>query len=305
MGALGRQFPIIMPIMQSLPDWLTIAIEPKMASYVKLQRDIQKQVDEIRNESVSYEKSCTVQRTIFHEILQSNLPESEKAEPRLWQDGQLLCVAGTPTTAAAMTVAVFHLLQSPGQLQKLVNELKLAIPDSRAVVSTQALEALPYLTSVIQESLRLSYGVSTRLQRVAPNETMTFNDGKKDWTIPPGTPVGMTGLLIHQNEAIFPEPFMFIPERWIENPRLDRYLTSFTKGARQCLGINLAYEEIYIALARVFRVWGSAEVRIEDGQGYLELFEPSEDDVKVVSDTFVPEPSLTSKGVRMKVRSYS
>lgn len=305
MGALGRQFPFIFATLQLLPDWLTIAIEPKMASYIKLQRDVQKQVAEIRNENAAYSSDGSKQRTIFHEILQSNLPESEKAEPRLWQDGQVLCVAGTATTASALNFATFHLLQSPRALRKLVDELKIAMPDPHEIVPVQALEGLPYLTGVIQESLRLSNGVSTRLQRVAPHETITFNDGTRDWMIPPSTPIGMTGLLIHQNKAIFPDPFKFVPERWIENPRLDRYLLCFTKGARQCIGINLAYAEMYIAVARVFRVWGSKEVQIEDGQGYLELFEPSEDDVRPVSDMFVPEPSLKSNGVRIKARSFA
>jgi len=58
------------------------------------------------------------------------------------------------------------------------------------------------------------------------------------WTIPQDTPVGMTSALIHQNPEIFPEPRKFIPERWIENPRLDQYLLSFSKGGRQCAGIK-------------------------------------------------------------------
>lgn len=41
-------------------------------------------------------------------------------------------------------------------------------------------------TAVIQEGLRLAFGVSTRLQRVCPDETLTFDDGKTQWSIPPG-----------------------------------------------------------------------------------------------------------------------
>lgn len=42
--------------------------------------------------------------------------------------------------------------------------------------------------------------------------------------------------------TIFPEPFEFYPERWIEakenGVRLDQYMVSFTKGSRQCVGIK-------------------------------------------------------------------
>jgi hypothetical protein len=36
-------------------------------------------------------------------------------------------------------------------------------------------------------------------------------------------------------------------------PPLDKYLLSFLKGTRQRVGINLAYAEIYLVLASVFR----------------------------------------------------
>lgn len=54
----------------------------------------------------------------------------------------------------------------------------------------------------------------------------------------------MTSVLIHQNPDIFPDPLTFVPERWINDKdrkaedRLDRYLLSFSKGSRQCLGIK-------------------------------------------------------------------
>jgi hypothetical protein len=53
-------------------------------------------------------------------------------------------------------------------------------------VSSTELEQLPYLTAVIKEGLRLSYGVSHRLPRIAPNEIISLVSGKKTWEIPPG-----------------------------------------------------------------------------------------------------------------------
>lgn len=42
--------------------------------------------------------------------------------------------------------------------------------------------------------------------------------------------------------TVFPEPTEFRPERWIEakqkNTRLDRYMVSFGRGSRQCVGIK-------------------------------------------------------------------
>ena len=141
-------------------------------------------------------------------------------------------------------------------LSRLSQELAGAIPDAESLPSCTQLERLPYLMSlpdpsnhsaqltpkhsaVISEGLRLGYGVCQRLPRVSPHAPMSFRSSdRKVWEIPAGTSMSMTSALIHTNPNIFPDPLEFRPERWIENRRLDRYLLSFSKGDRQCLGIK-------------------------------------------------------------------
>lgn len=301
MGHLIKQMPWILSLMTSLPDKLTVKMDPNMASYVKLQRDVRRQVAETQAGADGIADKTSTHPTIFQEIMRSNLPAQEKSFARLAQDGQVTVVAGTLTTAWTLAVAVVHLLQAPEILRKLRVELKNAIPDASVTEPLPVMEQLPYLTACIQEALRLSYGVSCRLQRIATDETLVFNDGKKNWKIPSGTPVGMTSTLIHHNESIFPNSKIYRPERWLENPRLDKYMVSFTKGARQCLGINLAYAEMYSMLAGLFRVYGSAAIRDEDDAGYLELFETTTRDIEIVHDMTIPIPASDSKGVRMRV----
>ena len=123
----------------------------------------------------------------------------------------------------------------------------------------------------------------------------------RDWVIPPGTPVSMTSALIHHDESIFPESYDFQPERWIGNPGLDRYLVSFSKGSRSCVGINLAYAEMYLWLAGVFRRYGSPEVRFKTDEGALELFETDRSDVEMWADRFIPVVKPGSKKARFRV----
>jgi cytochrome P450 len=61
----------------------------------------------------------------------------------------------------------------------------------------------------------------------------------------------MSTPLIHLNPQIFPDPLSFQPERFLEKPRLKRYLMSFSQGSRQCLGMQLAYAELYLVLSGV------------------------------------------------------
>lgn len=244
---------------------------------------------------------------LFHDILESKLSDSDKSIPRLREEAFQLVGAGIITTAWTLSVATFHLLENPRILRKLKEDLLSAMPDPYTSVPLEVLEGLPYLVAIVQESLRLSYGVSSRLQRVSPDKPLVFTDhgSGKEWVIPPGTPVGMTSTLMHHDESIFPNPRAFIPERWIENPRLDRYMVSFSKGSRMCVGINLAHAEIYLGLAALFRQFGSAGekgVRFDSDEGVLELFETSLEDVEIYSDSFIPFPKWGSKGIRIKVK---
>lgn len=173
--------------------------------------------------------------TIFHELLESDLPPSEKGVQRLGDEAQTILGAGLETTAWALTVATFHILDNPSILKKLRHEIEQVMRDPYDRVEWQQLEKLPYLTGCIQEALRLSYGVTARHPRVSNQAPLRY----KEWLIPRGTPVSMSTIDIHHDEKIFPDSHKFIPERWVENGQfLNRYMVAFGKDARSCLGIK-------------------------------------------------------------------
>lgn len=97
------------------------------------------------------------------------------------------------------------------------------------------------------------------------------------------------------NGDIFENPLEFRPERWLADnpdlPRLNKYYIPFSRGSRMCIGINLAYAELYLVLSSLFRRFD------------MELFETSfERDVHMVRDGFVGETVPESPGIRVKVR---
>lgn len=54
----------------------------------------------------------------------------------------------------------------------------------------------------------------------------------------------MSIVLLHHNESIFPQSHSFLPERWLaqsQGRRLEKYMVSFGKGSRQCLGMEYVY----------------------------------------------------------------
>ncbi|KAK5675461.1 hypothetical protein LTS10_011903 [Elasticomyces elasticus] len=102
----------------------------------------------------------------------------------------------------------------------------------------------------------------------------------------------MSTWLQHRDPALFPNGDTFDPERWLgpDTAKLERCLVNFSKGTRNCLGLNLAKAEIYLTLAAIFR-------RFE-----LELVDTDRSDVDMAHDFFVPYAWLDSKGVRVVVK---
>ncbi|KAI1620452.1 putative cytochrome P450 [Exophiala viscosa] len=289
-GAFLRQFPWALPIMKSVPLWLVQKLNPPAGSLMAWQQLIRAQVDGIiaNNRTSGGEKKAT--GTIFQALLDSDLPDQEKSADRLQDEGQTLVGAGSETTAKSLSVITFYLLDDKQKLAKLRAELKTVMPTPTSDVSLTALEQLPYLTAVINEGIRLMYGVTTRLPRVSPTEPLRY----KDWVIPAGTPVAQSNYFVHTDASIFPDPHSFDPDRWLRAAdtkfRLDRYFVSFSKGSRMCVGINLAYAELYLTLAIIMS-------RLD-----LENFETTaENDIKIDRDFFVGIPKPDSKGVRAKV----
>jgi cytochrome P450 len=215
-------------------------------------------------------------------------------------------LAGTLTTASALSYTFFSLLSQPYLLRRLRTELQIAMPNPKQAPPLATLEQLPFLTACIKEGLRLSNGVSTRLQRIDPDNSIVFTDKTrhkgKTYILPAGTPLSMTGMLTHLDENVFPDPLAFRPHRWLDGSAQDKYLVPFSRGTRQCIGINLAYAENYLTLAMLFRVYGSPEVRMKGDLGYLELFETEwGKDVEIVGDGVTPLNREGSKGIRVKV----
>ncbi|KAL7652954.1 hypothetical protein ACMYSQ_007697 [Aspergillus niger] len=297
---------------QLIPPWIVSWISPTVANVLEdepsFTRENVAQVHQIMNDKdrLGVGKQS---KTIFHDLLANpDLPVSEKSVERLGQEAKILVAGGTETTSWTLSVITYYLLSQPHTLSRLRAELIASIPDPTASVGIEVLEHLPYLTAVIQEGLRLSYGSVGRLARVSPDEAVTFHDEKraKDWIIPPGTPMSMNSVFVHHDPTIFPEPSKFSPERWIEaekeGKRLNRYLVSFTKGSRSCVGINLAYAELYICVSRIFRLYSCTEDEMSGKGGWLELFETSNEDVEFATDMFIPATRQGSKGVRMLVK---
>lgn len=97
---------------------------------------------------------------------------------------------------------MYHVLANPAVNVEVVGELEAAIPDPSSPRVSQDIEHLPYLGAVNWEGMRLSYGSIHRLQRIHPDTDLTFYG----WTIPAGTPVGLSSTVFCNDPEFFPTP---------------------------------------------------------------------------------------------------
>lgn len=93
--------------------------------------------------------------------------------------------------------------------------------------------------------------------------------------------------------SVFPSPEIFDPDRWTtaanDGVNLTKYLVSFTKGSRGCLGISMAYAEMYLTVARIIR-------RFE-----MELYETTESDVEAYHIRLTGYPRKGKGEVKVKI----
>lgn len=108
--------------------------------------------------------------------------------------------------------------------------------------------------------------------------------------------MSMMSLFLNANADIFPEPFKFVPDRWLQqddtikfNPAKQKYLATFGRGARRCIAMNLAHAELYLTVAAVV-------TRLQ-----MQLFDTDETDVAFLHDFSIIQSRLDSKGVRVTV----
>lgn len=134
---------------------------------------------------------------------------------------------------------------------------------------------------MVKEGLRLSFGVVGRLPRVVPEPGASFG-GR---FLPSGTVVGMSSWMMHRDPTVFTDPMKFNPERWLQSTeeaqRLNRNMVPFGRGSRQCVGMPLAYAEVYIMLGTLFRkypqglrVWNTTPETMTDYEDFFSSYHP-------------------------------
>ncbi|KAI0971249.1 cytochrome P450 [Xylaria arbuscula] len=262
-----------------------------------------KQVTKFGNTISSMIKTRTTQPKDAHHDLYSMVADHIGKDQQglyrgeLWPEAILFIIAGGTTTATAMTALFFYLAQNPETSARLKAEIRSTFSSVEEIRSgPELMTSCKYLRACIDETLRMTPPTLTIpwRQREAGRDEPFVVDGH---VIPPGTQVGVSLYSLLHHPEYFPDPFMFSPERWLDDdddgddgetgPRanMHRAFAPFLIGDRACAGRSMAYLELSLALARA--VWlfdwefapgpagdvGRGETGRTDGRGRRDEFQ--------------------------------
>ena len=140
-------------------------------------------------------------------------------------------VAGSETTATALSGITYYLCRDSNRYAKLVDEVRSSFESFDDIIG-RATERLVYLKAIIEEGLRLYPPIAAGLPRVSPGE---FVDSHY---VPKGAIVSVNTWVAGHVETNFHDPFKFVPERWLDSDCKDDKAASqpFLLGSRVCLG---------------------------------------------------------------------
>lgn len=167
---LTRFLPTLASIIKKLPIAVIQLINPGAADMLRFQadieRDIQSSLDD-GNHGDDVEKPTKPKAVIVEALKDSHIHPEERTIHRMVDEGTTIIFAGTETTARALSVGMFHLLNNKSLLQELRKELMSLPPVEDHAYQLSQLENLPYLVILRNKRTRLEPCSTNITYRVA------------------------------------------------------------------------------------------------------------------------------------------
>src|SRR3954447_11740383 len=218
-------------------DWVFRALN--RAGPLKGFLDVRAEVDRRVFELIAERRDAGSERDDVLSMLLAAKHEdgSPMSDEELRDELMTLLVAGHETTATTLAWAFERLAREPAVASRLADEV--------------AGEADgPYLTATIQETLRRRPVLPNTAPRAVKKPIEVGG-----WNYEPGASLVASSYLVHHDPEIYPDPYAFRPERFIETPPGTYGWLPCGGGRRRCLGASFAMLEIKVVIAAMLRAY--------------------------------------------------
>ncbi|KAF4884779.1 Cytochrome P450 monooxygenase BOT1 [Colletotrichum fructicola] len=254
---LTKHFPLMNRLAVGLPMSIAGMIIPGFAAFRKQCSEWIGEIEEKQAKGLT--TASDGRPTYFDLLLRSNakMPNGLNREA-LVDEAFVLCFAGTDTTGIGLSLGTYYLLKNPEKLNKMLDELKTVKTNAEGLFEYRELCNLPYLVKILR--------LSSPVPGITPRRVPAGGVYVAGHFLTGGSTVSQAIRTIHDNPDIFPEPERFIPERWLgENGwELEKWFVPFSKGTRACIGLNVAYTEMYLCLANLFTRFNMSLYKTDD-----------------------------------------
>ncbi len=201
-------------------------------------RDISAQIDDVLLAEIHERRAdpdLAQREDILSLLAQARFEDGEPMSDRELRDQLVtLLLAGHETTATALAWTVDLLVRHPQALARLTREIDSGDGDD-------------YLRAVIRESLRLRPVVPLACR------WLTSELRVNGFTLEPGTDVTPAIWLTHTRADLYPEPYAFKPERFLDGSPTTYGWVPFGGGVRRCLGAAFAEFEMRVVLTEMLK----------------------------------------------------
>ena len=154
-----------------------------------------------------------------------------------------LLVAGHETTASELAWAIERLAREPAVVKRLHEEIDADGDDV-------------YVTATINETLRRRPVLPNAQPRMVKQP---IEIGGR--TYPPGVCLVANAYLIHHDPSLYPDPYAFRPERFLDESPGTYTWIPFGGGRRRCLGASFALQEMKVVLKAILARYDVAPAR--------------------------------------------
>ncbi|MGH3674223.1 MAG: cytochrome P450 [Mycobacterium sp.] len=151
-----------------------------------------------------------------------------------------MLAAGHDTSATSLAWALYHIHRDDTVHRKLLDELS-------GAATPQEIANLPYLTAVIQETLRMHPTVPMVLRKLTGPLTVAGVPCSADDV------VGIALPALHFNPAVWKQPESFCPERFLVTKPTPFEYAPFGGGFRRCIGAGFAHHELAVAIGTIMK----------------------------------------------------
>ncbi|KAJ7092623.1 cytochrome P450 [Mycena epipterygia] len=244
-----------LPVLKYVPSWFP------GASFKRKAKKWAKSSLELRDSPFEALKASMAAGTAIPSFVANNLEKLWKSETQTALSAQeevikncagIAYLAGSDTTVSLVLTWVLAMVLNPEIQAKARAEVDAVIGNRLPEFDDRP--SLPYVNAMLDETLR--WGPVTPLALPHMN---VADDEYKGFYIPSGTTIVGNAYAILHNEAMFPEPHKFIPERFLQQEGKESPIrpetVAFGFGRRICPGRYLALNSAWIAIVSILKTY--------------------------------------------------